>query len=173
MNEFSFTIWQLRTSYLSMIKDGVGERLINVNNSILNTPSFRAAGWSSASANPTAQSVAGQIKRSYSPPIPTTGAVASEYYQFARNEDGETGERGFGFGDEGDDEEGGMVTGGGGGTYTAGVRHHGRAGKRNRRRDRQQHEQRPREAEDEEDSSDLSDESDDDGESVPRLVISL
>ncbi|GAD94555.1 stress activated MAP kinase interacting protein [Paecilomyces variotii No. 5] len=148
--ESSFTIWQLRTSYLSMIKDGVGERLINVNNNILNTPGFRAAGWSSTSTNPTAQSVAAHIKRTYSPPIPTTGAVASEYYQFARNEDGENGERGFGFGDEGEDEEGGMVTGGGGGTYTFG-------------------EQRQREAE-EEDSSDLSDESDEDGESAPRAA---
>ncbi|KAJ9252427.1 hypothetical protein DTO207G8_4768 [Paecilomyces variotii] len=164
-----FTIWQLRTSYLSMIKDGVGERLINVNNNILNTPGFRAAGWSSISANPTTQSVAAQIKRTYSPPIPTAGAVASEYYQFARNEEGENGERGFGFGDEGEDEEGGMVTGGGGGTYTFGVRHHGRGGKRNRRRDRQQQEQRHREAE-EEDSSDLSDESDEEGESAPRAA---
>ncbi|KAL1850936.1 Component of a membrane-bound complex containing the Tor2p kinase [Paecilomyces lecythidis] len=167
--ESSFTIWQLRTSYLSMIKDGVGERLINVNNNILNTPGFRAAGWSSTSANPTAQSVAAHIKRTYSPPIPTTGAVASEYYQFARNEEGENGERGFGFGDDGEDEEGGMVTGGGGGTYTFGVRPHGRGGKRNRRRDRQQQEQRQREAE-EEDSSDLSDESDEEGESAPRAA---
>lgn len=42
--------------------------MINVNSSILNTPGFRAAGWS---ADP--------VQRTYSPPIPT--AINSEYFQ--------------------------------------------------------------------------------------------
>ncbi|KAK2756728.1 hypothetical protein FQN54_005174 [Arachnomyces sp. PD_36] len=178
-----FTIWQLRSSYLSTIKDGVGDRLINVNSSILNTPSFRAAGWSST--NPLN---AGNNARSYSPPIPTTAAVASEYFQVGqRNGRGDkrgdkTGnsspdELGFGgIGDDGDDEEGGMVTGGRGSTDTIGPRQHGRSGVRRIRRrerlqqqqqqqqDRQQREQRRQEAEDD-DSSDLSDESDEEPES--------
>ncbi|KAL2004288.1 hypothetical protein VTN02DRAFT_4013 [Thermoascus thermophilus] len=167
-----FTIWQLRTSYLSTIKDGVGDRLINVNNNVLNTPGFRAAGWSSTSTNPAALTVAAHIKRTYSPPIPTTTAVSSDYYQFstARNANNETNEKGFGFGEEGDDEEGGMVTGGGGSTYTFGPRNHGKGGKRSRRRERQQQEQqRQREAE-EEDSSDLSDDTDEDGDSNNRAA---
>jgi target of rapamycin complex 2 subunit MAPKAP1 len=68
-----FVIYQLRTSYLSNIKDGVGERLINVNASVLNNPSFRASGW---------QPNASDIKRTYSPPIPT--AVTAEYFQAPR-----------------------------------------------------------------------------------------
>ncbi|KAJ9639547.1 Component of a membrane-bound complex containing the Tor2p kinase [Coniosporium tulheliwenetii] len=90
-----FVLYQLRTAYLSCIKDGVGERLINVNTSVLNNPAFRAAGWAPNAAD---------IKRTYSPPIPT--AVASEYFQAPRS----AGLTGSGFGDE--DDEGGMVTGG-------------------------------------------------------------
>ena len=44
-NLSSFVLYQLRTAYLSSIKDGVGERLINVDSSVLNSPAFRAAGW--------------------------------------------------------------------------------------------------------------------------------
>ncbi|KIW95857.1 uncharacterized protein Z519_02921 [Cladophialophora bantiana CBS 173.52] len=61
-----FAIWYLRTSFLASAKDGTAERLINVNSSILNTPGFRAAGWS---ADP--------VHRTYSPPIPTS--INSEY----------------------------------------------------------------------------------------------
>ncbi|KAI9042865.1 Sin1 family protein [Aspergillus affinis] len=157
-----FTIWQLRTSYLSTIKDGIGDRLINVNNSVLNTPGFRAAGWSSASTNPNAQSAA-SIKRTYSPPIPTTAAVSSEYYNIGAQYDNDA--QRFGLADGGDDEEGGMVTGKSHAGVT-GRRPPGRAGKRTHRRDRQQQEQQKQD--DDEDSSDLSDESDDDGESAQR-----
>lgn len=69
-----FTIWQLRTSYLATIKDGVGDRLINVNSSILNSPCFRSAGWS-ATADPNAA----HIKRTHSPPIPTATTVGEQY----------------------------------------------------------------------------------------------
>ena len=127
---FSFLIWQLRTSYLTHIKDGVGERLITVDSSVLNDPSFRAAGW-------TANAV--DIKRTYSPPIPTT--ITSDYFTAPPRS------AGFpppGFNDE--EEEGGMVTGRGNDDSV-------RPGPNlRRRRRREQHE--------EEDSSDLSDESD-------------
>jgi hypothetical protein len=66
----SFAIYQLRTAYLAHIQDGVGERLINVDTTFLNDPSFRAAGWSADSA---------EVKRTYSPPIPA--AITSEYFQ--------------------------------------------------------------------------------------------
>lgn len=90
-NATSFAIWYLRTSYLASTKDGVGERLISVNNSILNTPGFRAAGWS---VHP--------ITRTYSPPVPTTGGT--EYFQHGG---GLTKEMSL----EDDESEGGMVTG--------------------------------------------------------------
>ncbi|KAH7063830.1 stress-activated map kinase interacting protein 1-domain-containing protein [Paraphoma chrysanthemicola] len=126
-----FVLYQLRTAYLSSIKDGVGERLINVNSNVLNNIAFRAAGWAPNAAD---------IKRTYSPPIPT--AITSEYFQAPRSAGLKAPE---GFGD--DEEEGGMVTGGGsndtvGPTLNA---------KRRRRK----------EILEEDDSSDLSDESDD------------
>jgi hypothetical protein len=158
----SFTIWQLRTSYLSSIKDGIGDRLINVNNSVLNAPEFRAAGWPTTSTGLSAQEMAAQTKRTYSPPIPTTATVSSEYYRHGRHGNGDGG-AGLGIAEEPDEDEGGMVTGGGGSTTTFGARLPLRGAKKIRRRERQQSEsQRPGEAE-EEDSSDLSDESDDDG----------
>ncbi|CBX97315.1 similar to stress-activated map kinase-interacting protein [Plenodomus lingam JN3] len=127
-----FVLYQLRTAYLSTIKDGVGERLINVDSSVLNNPAFRAAGWVPNAAD---------IKRTYSPPIPT--AITSEYFQAPRSAGLKAPE---GFGD--DEEEGGMVTGGGsndtvGPTLNA---------KRRRRKEQLE----------EDDSSDLSDESDED-----------
>ncbi|KAL5114911.1 Component of a membrane-bound complex containing the Tor2p kinase [Pleosporales sp. CAS-2024a] len=130
-----FVLYQLRTAYLSSIKDGVGERLIHVNSNVLNNPAFRAAGWVPNAAD---------IKRTYSPPIPT--AITSEYFQAPRSAGLKAPE---GFGD--DEEEGGMVTGGGsndtvGPTLNA---------KRRRRK----------EILEEDDSSDLSDESDDDDDS--------
>ncbi|KAL1605043.1 Component of a membrane-bound complex containing the Tor2p kinase [Paraconiothyrium brasiliense] len=125
-----FVLFQLRTAYLSAIKDGVGERLINVNTSVLNNPAFRAAGWVPNAAD---------IKRTYSPPIPT--AITSEYFQAPRSA-GLKPPEGFE-----DDEEGGMVTGGGGSNDTVGPTLNAK-----RRRRREQLE--------EDDSSDLSDESD-------------
>ncbi|KAH7313355.1 stress-activated map kinase interacting protein 1-domain-containing protein [Stachybotrys elegans] len=103
--------YQLRTSYLDEIADGVGERLLTVNEGFLNSAPFKAAGWRPNSSH---------IKRTHSPPIPT--AVASEYFQAPRNarltlEDGE--------------EDGGMLTGGGG-ADTVGP---GMATKRRRRRE--------------------------------------
>lgn len=135
---FSFLIWQLRTSYLTHIKDGVGERLINVDSAILNDPSFRAAGWTANIAD---------IKRCYSPPIPT--AITSDYFSAPIRS---AGFAPASFGDE--DEEGGMVTGRGS-TETVGP---GITTKRRRRRE--QHE--------EDDSSDLSDESEEDTEGTQR-----
>lgn len=158
---YSFTIWQLRTSYLSTIKDGIGDRLINVNQSVLNTPGFRAAGWPTASTNQPSQ-LAASIKRANSPPIPTTTAVSSEYYQI-NTRDVNDSQR-FGLGEDGEDDEGGMVTGRST-TDMVSRRLHLRNEKRMHRRDRQQREQqkaREREIE-EEDSSDLSDESDEEG----------
>ena len=134
-------IYQLRTAYLQHIKDGVGERLINVDPSVLNNPAFRAAGWV---ANPA------DIKRTYSPPIPT--AVASEYFQAPRS----AALAGAGFSD--DEDKGGMVTGGGGSNDTVGPALNRR---RRRRKDLQE----------DDDSSDLSDESDEDGEGSQRYVF--
>ncbi|EGE77942.1 hypothetical protein RJZ56_004854 [Blastomyces dermatitidis] len=181
-----FTIWQLRTSYLSAIKDGVGDRLINVNSSILNTPGFRAAGWSSATgAN------ASQIKRTYSPPIPTATAVASEYFQASARQSRNFGDvnggsdgpndtaapvgLGFGIVEDGDDEEGVMVTGGRESVNTIRQRQQKRAvGRKARRRERldmhkSQQQHRQGEAEDD-DSSDLSDESDEEIDGVHSSV---
>ncbi|KAF1344921.1 stress-activated map kinase-interacting protein-like protein [Delphinella strobiligena] len=133
MNE-DFTIYQLRAGYLQNTKDGVGERLITLNTSVLNNPAFRFAGWN---ANPS------DIKRTYSPPIPT--AIASEYFQAPPRSAG----LGTAFGDE--EEEGGMVTGQGS-QDTIGITNHNK-----RRRRKEQLE--------EDDSSDLSDDSDEEDES--------
>ncbi|CAM1502881.1 Fc.00g076570.m01.CDS01 [Cosmosporella sp. VM-42] len=102
--------YQLRTSYLNEIADGVGERLLTVNDSFLNSAPFKAAGWRPTSSH---------TKRTHSPPIPT--AIASEYFQAPRQtgltlEDGE--------------DDGGMLTGGGADTVGPGM-----ATKRRRRRE--------------------------------------
>ncbi|KAI0816448.1 stress-activated map kinase interacting protein 1-domain-containing protein [Xylaria sp. FL0064] len=89
--------YQLRTSYLTEIADGVGERLITINDNFLNTAPFKATGWRFNPAH---------VKRTHSPPIPT--AIAAEYFQAAPRLTGHTLE------DEA--EEGGMLTGGGGDT---------------------------------------------------------
>ena len=131
-------IWQLRTSYLTHNKDGIGERLIKVDSSVLNDPSFRAAGWSANLAD---------IKRTYSPPIPT--AVTSDYFLAPPRSAGFAPP---GFNDE--EDEGGMVTGkGSADTVGPGPRL-----RKNRRRE-QHHE---------DDSSDLTDESDEDTEGAQR-----
>lgn len=128
---------------MTHIKDGVGERLINVDSSILNNPGFRAAGWSTNGTD---------IKRTYSPPIPT--AITSDYFQAPPRSAG-LGPASFG---DDDEEEGGMVTGGGT-TDTVGPPS---VVKRRRRREQQE----------EDDSSDLSDESDEDTEGAQRYGIS-
>jgi len=93
-NNHSFAIWYLRTTYLSSCKDGIADRLINVNSSILKTPGFRAAGWTTDAVQPT-----------HSPPIPT--AINADYFRaggggvLQREESRDD-----------DDDEGGMVTGG-------------------------------------------------------------
>ncbi|KAF2965171.1 hypothetical protein GQX73_g8403 [Xylaria multiplex] len=124
--------YQLRTSYLTEIADGVGERLITINDSFLNTVPFKAAGWRFNPAH---------IKRTHSPPIPT--AIASEYFQAAPRSTGLTLE------DEA--EEGGMLTGGGGDTLGPGS-----AIKRRRERRREQMEE-----DDSSDLSDESDDESD------------
>ncbi|KAL7807343.1 stress activated mitogen activated protein kinase interacting protein [Trichoderma aethiopicum] len=102
--------YQLRTGYLNEIADGVGERLISVNDSSINTVPFKAAGWRPNSSH---------VKRTHSPPIPT--AIASEYFQAPRQA-GLTLEDRF--------EDGGMLTGGGADTMGPGA-----ATKRRRRRE--------------------------------------
>lgn len=134
----SFLIWQLRTSYLTNIKDGIGERLINVDSSVLNDPSFRAAGWTADIA---------EIKRTYSPPIPT--AITSDYFSAPPRS---AGFAPAGFNDE--DDEGGMISKRGSTETVA-------PGPNVRRR-------RHREQQEEDDSSDLSDESDGDTEGTHR-----
>lgn len=101
--------YQLRTSYLNEIADGVGERLITLNEGFLNSAPFKAAGWR---PNPAL------IKRTHSPPIPT--AVASEYFQAPR----------AALSLEYEAEDGGMLTGGGADTLGPGL-----AIKRRRRRE--------------------------------------
>ncbi|EEP81464.1 conserved hypothetical protein [Uncinocarpus reesii 1704] len=158
-----FIIWQLRTSYLSAIKDGVGDRLITLNSSALNTPGFRAAGWTGSAAATYAES----LKRTYSPPIPVATAVSSEYFQSKNNENDANHERehrsGFGLSDN---EEGGMITGVRDDTNTiAPLPHRSSPGKKGRRRRQQTQEgaQLPRHGEvEEDDSSDLSDDSEED-----------
>ncbi|KAL9087627.1 MAG: hypothetical protein Q9165_006551 [Trypethelium subeluteriae] len=134
-----FALYQLRTAYLTHIKDGVGERLISVNASVLNDPAFRDAGWVPNTA---------EIKRTYSPPIPT--AITSEYFQAPPRSAGLPGS-----GLEEEDDMGGMVTGHGGSQDTVGPSLNAR-----KKRRKEQHE--------EDDSSDLSDDSDEDGDGQPR-----
>lgn len=129
---YSLVSIQLRSNYLSSVKDGVGERLITINDAFLNTPGFKAAGWRPNPAH---------INRTHSPPIPT--AIASEYFQAPPRIAG-LNTSGF----EDDQEEGGMVTGGGAGD-TVGPHI---ATKRRRRREQLE----------EDDSSDLSDDSEED-----------
>ncbi|KAI7786569.1 stress-activated map kinase-interacting protein [Diaporthe eres] len=107
--------YQLRASYLTEVADGVGERLITLNENFLNSAPFKAAGWRT---NPSL------IKRTHSPPIPT--AVASEYFQAPRH---------VGVNLEDEPEEGGMLTAGGNDTLGPGI-----ATKRRRRREQMEEE---------------------------------
>jgi len=104
--------YQLRTGYLNEIADGVGERLITLNEAFLNTAPFKAAGWR---PNPSL------IKRTHSPPIPTV--IASEYFQAPRT-------RRLTLEDDAEADDGGMLAGGGGDTVGPGL-----ATKRRRRRE--------------------------------------
>ena len=105
---------------------------------------------------------AAQVKRTYSPPIPTTAAVSSEYYRLAVRDANAARDELQGLGlEDGDDDEGGMVTGKSN-VEVVGKLHQGRSGKKKGRRDRQAETQRQEEPEDE-DSSDLSDDSDEEG----------
>ncbi|CAD6506493.1 BgTH12-07720 [Blumeria graminis f. sp. triticale] len=61
---------QLRSKYLELIPDGVGERLITLDDAALGIAKIRTPGWRQTGA---------LKKRTHSPPIPT--AVASEYFQ--------------------------------------------------------------------------------------------
>lgn len=141
-----------------MIKDNVGERLITLNSSVLNTPGFRAAGWAGPAA------FASSLKRAHSPPIPVATAIASEYFKPSGVDAGDAEGRRGGFSDE---EEGGMITGVRDDTNTiAHLRTRTSPGKRGRRRrdlNNQQGRIQHKHGEGEEDSSDLSDDSDDDG----------
>lgn len=111
----SLVSYQLRASYLTEVADGVGERLITLNENFLSSAPFKAAGWR---ANPSL------IKRTHSPPIPT--AVASEYFQAPRR---------TGLTLEDEPEEGGMLSAGGNDTLGPGT-----ATKRRRRREQMEEE---------------------------------
>ncbi|KAK5664211.1 hypothetical protein OQA88_427 [Cercophora sp. LCS_1] len=103
-------LYQLRSSYLHEVADGVGERLFTLNENFLNSAPFKAAGWR---PNPAL------IKRTHSPPIPT--AIASEYFQAPRL-------AGLSLEDEAD--EGSVFAGGAAETASQGL-----ATKRRRRRE--------------------------------------
>ncbi|KAF3938209.1 hypothetical protein ABW19_dt0203600 [Dactylella cylindrospora] len=60
-----YALHQLRTRYLHSMRDGIGERLINVNHNIFNVQGYKNAGW----PNPS------DIRRTYSPPIPAGGST--------------------------------------------------------------------------------------------------
>ncbi|KAM3073721.1 Component of a membrane-bound complex containing the Tor2p kinase, variant 2 [Clarireedia jacksonii] len=111
--------YQLRTNYLNTIADGVGERLITINDAFLNTAGFKAAGWRTNAAN---------IKRTHSPPIPT--AIASEYFQAPPRSAGLAPA-----GLEDEIEERGLLSGGAGDTVGPGI-----ATKRRRRREQMEEE---------------------------------
>lgn len=132
-----FAVYNLRVGYINQIHDGVGERLININATVLNNPAFRTAGWLPDTA---------AIKRCYSPPIPTgTSDFSNEYFQRPRQR------MARGLAEEGEEGVGGMVTGQGSEDTL------GPAGIHN---DRKRERRRRKEQIDEDDSSDLSDESD-------------
>lgn len=118
---------------MNTIADGVGERLITINDGFLNSTGFKAAGW---------RPNAGAIKRTHSPPIPT--AITSEYFQAPRSAGLPTN------GLEDEVEEGGMLTGGAAGdTVGPGI-----AVKRRRRREQMEEEDSSDLSDDSEDEGD-------------------
>jgi hypothetical protein len=152
----------LRSAYLATIKDGIGDRLINLNPSILNNPGFRAAGWGTI-----ANSNAALIKRTYSPPIPTASAVASEYFQatYRHNlqDDAHSDATSLRVGDEDDDDDPRMAAGGRRSPGNMVDRLNGRRviGRKLGRRIRHNQRALTPAGERNDDSSDLSDDSDD------------
>lgn len=62
----SFAIYRIRSRYLQCVRDGVGDRLITFNQTALNLPGFRNAGWGHHS----------EIKRTHSPPIGTSTDIS-------------------------------------------------------------------------------------------------
>lgn len=131
--------YQLRTNYLESIPDGIGERLITLNNAFLGSSDFRAARWRQIEAS---------CMQTHSPPIPT--GIASEYFQappkLKPNSLNSPEEYNI---------EGGTVVDDGATNGTVGTEN---MTKRRRRREQ---------LDDEEDSSDMSDESDDDVDQAP------
>nr|POF05429.1 target of rapamycin complex 2 subunit sin1 [Quercus suber] len=130
-----FTLYKLRLGYLNQINDGVGERLINLDPTVLNEPAFRAAGWLPDTA---------AIKRCYSPPIPTTGAA--DYFSRPLRARGD----GLSLLDSPEKAQGGMLSGHRGSEDTLGPSALTQRERRRRKQGRKS---------EEDDSSDLSDES--------------
>ena len=142
LQDENFLIWHLRSSYLTHVRDGVGERLINFDApALVNNPIIKAAGLGSIP----------DVYRPYSPPIPVATSVAEEYFV---RPDKDAGLDNAGLDD--DDDEGGVVIRPG----SRGTLGPSRQTRRRRRRNHQQ----------EDDSSELSDESDEDVESTLRFV---
>lgn len=106
------------------------------------------------------------MKRTYSPPIPTTANVSSEYYKLVERNAKSSKRESHGLGTEDGEDDGGLVTGKSHTDLTA-RQHNARNGKKKSRRERQQEAQRQTVADDD-DSSDLSDDSDDDGDNPSR-----
>ena len=106
---YSLVSYQLRSGYLDDIADGVGERLITLNDGFLNSAAYKAAGWRTNTA---------LSKRSHSPPIPT--AIRSEYFQAPRAR----------YALEEEVEDGGLLATGGGDNLAPSI-----ATKRRRRRE--------------------------------------
>ena len=135
---------------MNHVHDGVGERLINLNPTVLNNPALRTAGWVPDAA---------AIKRCHSPPIPTGNQhVRNKYFNAPRRATDALEEY------EGDGERGGMVTGNHGSEDTLEpAAFHGSGLKRERRRRKEQLE--------EDDSSDLSDDSDEDDKGPAQSIM--
>ncbi|EPS38188.1 hypothetical protein H072_7958 [Dactylellina haptotyla CBS 200.50] len=64
-----YALHQVRTRYLASLKDGVGERLINLNQNVFNVPGYKIAGW------PKPSETENYNRRAYSPPIPAGGST--------------------------------------------------------------------------------------------------
>ncbi|KAJ6263238.1 hypothetical protein Dda_1799 [Drechslerella dactyloides] len=64
-----YALHQVRTRYLASMKDGIGERLINLNQNVFNVPGYKIAGW------PRPAEIENYTRRAYSPPIPAGGST--------------------------------------------------------------------------------------------------
>ena len=172
MSPHSVTTWQLRTHYLATIRDGVGDRLLNVNSSLLNSHTYRAAGWgdvTSANAN--------NIRRAYSPPIPTA-ALASGYFQAinrsnVRDDDGSvqrTSGMQLGIPEDDEDNASDLMAGGRRSPSIVDFRRRHGLYRKHGRRTRGQRSETPLGAR-QDDSSDLSDDSDDSERYGPQVKV--